>query len=73
MAQADAQWIAVRDALLSADPADKGDRVAALDLAAAPRHPDDPDAALVGAPGRPAAPAPIHWSRRSPLRLVSPA
>lgn len=60
MAQADAQWIAVRDALLSADPADKGDRVAALDLAAAPRHPDDPDAALAGAPGRPAAPALVH-------------
>ncbi|MCK5770257.1 ferritin-like domain-containing protein [Algiphilus sp.] len=60
MAESDARWRAIRDALLSADPDDKRARVAALDGLSAPCHPDAPATALAGAPGRPPRPVLLH-------------
>lgn len=72
MADADARWAAIRDALLTADPDAKCARVAALDAMAVPRHPEAPAAALAGAPGRPSAPRLVH-PREVPARGLGSA
>jgi uncharacterized ferritin-like protein (DUF455 family) len=54
------QYEAACTALLSADPADKCARVAALDAEAVPVLSDDPASALAEAPGRPERPVLLH-------------